>query len=84
MREGCSSHETTYARRRSGWYNCKLNEGKTKFKEIGRFFYGKSLQDVEENDISVGIGYFVIKTYKEESNIEDVLQHLDGILDKLR
>ena len=66
-----------------GWYNHIINEGKTKFKEIGRWFFGKSLQDVDENNIIVGIGYFMRKNYNEETKIEDVLENLDGMLDKL-
>ena len=66
----------------SGWYNQKLNEGKTKFKEIGRWFSGKSLEYVDENDIIDGIGYFMRKNYNEETKIEDVREHLDGMLDK--
>ena len=99
MREGLSANQTTHAKRRSlgkrlrtsllhlkkrsRWYNHRLNEGKTKFKEIGRWFSVKSLQYVDENDIIAGIGYFISKNYNEETKIEDVLEHLDGILDKL-
>ena len=99
MREGFSANQTTHAKRRSlgnhlrtsllhlkkqlGWYNHSLNEGKTKFKEIGWWFSGKSLQYVDENDIIVGIGYFMSKNYNEETKIEDVLECIDGMLDKL-
>ena len=37
---------------------------------------------MDENEIIVGIGYFINKTYNEESKIEDVIEHLDGILNK--
>ena len=100
MPEWFSTNKNTHAKRRSlwnhlrtslfhlkkwsGWYNHRLNEGKTKFKEIGRWFYGKSLQDVDENDIIARIGYFMSKKYNEEIKIEDVLDHLDGMLDKIQ
>ena len=70
-------------KKRSGWFNRKQKEGKSIFKEIGRWFSGKLLQDVDENDIIVGIGYFINKTYNEESKIEDVIEQLDGILNKI-
>ena len=89
MQEWLSVNQTTHTKRRSlrnrlktsllhlkkwlGWYNHKQNEGKAKFKEFGRWFSGKSLQDVDENDIIVGIGYFMSKNYNEETKIEDVL-----------
>ena len=38
--------------------------------------FWKSLQDVDENDIIVGIGYFMRKNYNEENKIENVLEHL--------
>ena len=71
-------------KKRSGWFNHRVNEGNKKFKEIGRWFSGKSLEDVDENDIISGIGYFMSKNYSEDSKFEDVLQHLDGLLHKLR
>ena len=77
MPKGFSANQTTHAKRRSlgnrlrtsllhlknwsGWYNRRLNDGKVKFKEIGRWFYGKSLQDVDENDIIARIGYCMRK-----------------------
>ena len=86
MQEGLSANQTTHAKRSSlgnclrtsllhlkkwsGWYNHRLNEGKTKFKEIGRWFSIKSLQYVDENDIIAGIGYFISKKYNEETKIE--------------
>ena len=66
------------------WYNHKVNEGKTFFNETRRWFSGKSLQVVDENDIISGIGYFMRKNYSEDSKFEDVLEHLDGVLYKLR
>jgi len=45
--------------------------------------FGNSLQDVDENDIIAGIGYFMSKNYNEESKFEDVIEHLDGVLDKI-
>ena len=54
------------------------------FKEIGRWFSGKSLEDVDENDIISGIGYFMRKNYSEDSKFEDVIEHLDGVFHKLR
>ena len=39
---------------------------------------------MDENDIIVRIGYFISKTYNEESKIEDVIEHLYGILNKIR
>ena len=66
-----------------GWFNRRKKEGKSIFKEIGRWFSGKLLQDVDENDIIVGIGYFISKTYNEESKIEYFIEHLDGILKKI-
>ena len=57
---------------------------KSIFKEIGRWFSRKLLQDVDENDIIAGIGNLISKTYNEESKIEDVIEHLDGILNKIR
>ena len=71
-------------KKRSGWFNRRINEGNKKFKEIGRWFSGKSLEDVDENDIISGIGYFMSKNYSEDSKFEDVLEHLDGVLHKLR
>ena len=67
-----------------GWFYHRLNEGNQKFKEIGRWFSGKSLEDADENDIISRIGYFMSKTYSEDSKFEDVLEHLDGVLHKLR
>ena len=74
IQEGLSANQTTHAKRRSlgnhlrtsllhlkkqlGWYNHRLNEGKTRFKENGKWFPGKSCLDVDENDIIVGIGLF--------------------------
>ena len=29
------------------------------------------------------LGYFMRKNYNEETKIEDVLEHLDGMLDKI-
>ena len=99
MHEGCSTNGTTHSQRRSKgnrlrtsllilnkhsrWFNHRQKEGKLIFKEIGRWFFVKLLQDVDENDIIVGIGYFISKTYNEESKIEDVIEHLDGILNKI-
>ena len=71
-------------KKRPGWFNHRLNEGNKKFKEIGRWFSGKSLEDVDENYIISGIGYFMNKNYSEDSKFEDVLEHLDGVLHKLR
>ena len=71
-------------KKRSGWFNRILNEGNEKFKEIGRWFCGKSLEDVDENDIIYGIGYFMSKNYSEDSKFEDVLEHLDGVLHKIQ
>jgi len=68
----------------SGWFNHRVNEGNKKFKEIGRWFSRKSLEDVDENDIISRIGYFMSKNYSEDSKFEDVLEHLDGVLHKLR
>ena len=65
------------------WFKNRLNEGNKIFKEIGRWFPRKSLGDVDENDIIIGIGYFMRKNYNEDSKIEDVLEHLDGVLHKL-
>ena len=73
-----------HLKKQTGWYNHKLNEGKIKFKETGRWFFGQSLQDVDENDIIAGIGYFMSKNYNKGTKIEDVLEHLDGMLDNLR
>ena len=39
---------------------------------------------MDENDIIVVIGYFISKTYNEESKIEDVIEHLYGILNKIQ
>ena len=39
---------------------------------------------MDENDIIVGIGHFIRKTYNEESKIEYVIEHLDGILNKIQ
>ena len=36
-----------------------------------------------ENDIVVGIGYFMSKNYNEETKIENVLEHIDGMIDKI-
>ena len=46
----------------SRWFNHRIHEGKKFFKEIGRWFSGKSLQDVDKTDIIFVIGYFMIKT----------------------
>ena len=35
---------------------------------------------MDENDIVAGIGYFIGKTYNEESKIEDVIENLDEFL----
>ena len=59
----CLRKSLLHLKKRLRWYNHRLNEGKTKFKEIGRWFFGKSLQDVDENNIIVGIGYFMRKNY---------------------
>ena len=67
----------------SRWFNHRLNEGNKKFKKIGRWFSGKSLEDVDENDIISRIGYFMSKNYSEYSKFEDVLEHLHGVLHKL-
>ena len=99
MLEGCSTNGTTHSQRRSegnrlrisllspknlsGWFNHRQKEGKSICKKVGRWFSGKLLQDVDENDIIVGIGYFISKTYNEESKIEDSIEHLDGILNKI-
>ena len=69
---------------RSRWFNHRLNEGNKKFKEIGRWFFGKSLEDVDENDIIYGIWQFMRKNYSEDSKFGDVLEHLDGVLHKIR
>ena len=70
-------------KKRSGWFNRRVNEGNTKFKEIDRWFSGKSLEYLDENDIISRIGYFMSKNYSEDSKFEDVLQHLHGVLHKL-
>ena len=67
----------------SGWFNHGKKEGKSIFKEIGRWFSRKSLQDVDENDIIAGIGYFISKNYNEESKIEDIIDHLDESINKI-
>lgn len=64
MHEGYSTNKTKHAIRRLAermsllslkkWYGCLnriLKEGKKKFKEIGRWFSRKTLQNVDENDI---------------------------------
>ena len=68
----------------SRWFNHRLNDWNKKFKEIGRWFSGKSLEDVDENDIISGIGYFMSKNYSENSKIEDALEHLDGVIHKVQ
>ena len=71
-------------KKKLGWYKCKLNEGKKKFKEIGRWFSKKWFQYVNENDNIVGIGYFMSKNYKEKSKIKNVIEHLDGVFDQIQ
>ena len=71
-------------KKRFGWFNHRVNEENKKFKEIGRWFFGKSLEYVDENEIIYGIGYFMSKNYSEDSKFEDVLEHLDGVIHKLR
>ena len=39
---------------------------------------------MDENEIIAGFVYFISKTYNEESKLEDVIEHLDGILNKNR
>ena len=39
---------------------------------------------MDENDIISRIGYFISKTYNEEYKIEDVIEHLDVIINTIR
>ena len=71
-------------KKQPGWFNHRKKEGKSIFKEIGRWFSRKLLQDVDENEITAGIWYFISKTYNEESKIEDIIEYLDGILYKIQ
>ena len=82
--ETCLKKSLLSLKKQFGWFNCRVNEGNKKFKEIGRWFFGKSLEDVDENDIISGIGYFMSKNYSEDSKFEDVLEHLEGVLHKLQ
>ena len=45
--------------------------------------FWKIIQDVYENDIIVRIGCLMSKNYNEDTKVEDVLEHIDGMLDKL-
>lgn len=61
------------------WYNHILNKGKEIFKEIWRWFARNYVDNVDESDIMVGIGYIMRKKCSEEYKIEDVIEHLDEV-----
>ena len=100
MPEGCLTNGTTHSQRRlegncvrtsllslkkrPWWFNYIQEEGKSIFKEIERWFSRKLLQDVDENDIIARIGHFISKMYNEEYKIEDVIEHLDVIINTIR